>query len=82
MNKLKQLIKNYVDKLIIKHSKFLEEWYNFIGATSVLLFIVTLFVGCFIHAPKIMFTILDLELLLMISLMQFEKYINSVLDKD
>ena len=82
MNKLKQLIKNYVDKLIIKHSKFLEDYYNDICVGSIALFISTAFIGSVIHAPKFMCITLLVELLLMVGLIHFTDYINKVLDKD
>ena len=80
MKKIKEMFKKFVDSLIIKNRTWLEMYYDKIGMGAVGLFILTAFITCFIHAPKAMFTILSLELLLIVCLVQFGDYIDEILD--
>ena len=80
MKKIKEMFKKFVDNLIIKNRYWLEKHYDKIGLSAVLLFVLTSLVGCFIHAPKVMFTVLALEVLLIVSVIQFGDYIDEILD--
>ena len=80
MKKIKEMFKKFVDSLIIKNREWLEKYYNKIGMGAVGLFVLTSLVSPFIHAPKVMFTVLALEVLLIVSVIQFGDYIDEILD--
>ena len=80
MKKIKEMFKRFVDNLIIKNRYWLEKHYEKIAVCAILLFITTSFIGCFVHAPKIMFTILAVELVIIMITTQLGDYINEILD--
>lgn len=80
MKKIMKMFKKFVDNLIIKNRYWLEKHYDKIVISAVLLFVLTSLVGCFIHAPKVMFTILAIELIVIIATTQLGDYIDEILD--
>ena len=80
MKKIKEMFKKFVDGLIIKNNEWLEKHYDKIGMGAVGLFILTSLISPFIHAPKVMFSILGIEILLVVVLVQFGDYIDEILD--
>jgi hypothetical protein len=82
MKRIKEMFKKYVENFIIKHSEFFEKYYNDITLGSIMLFIVTAFIGSVFHAPRLMCTILLVELLLMTALIHFSDYVEEILNRD
>lgn len=82
MKKIKEMFKKYVENFITKHSEFFEKYYDLAGLISIMLFIVTALIGCIVHAPRLMCTILLVELLLMTALIHFSDYVEEILNKD
>jgi hypothetical protein len=82
MKKIKEMFKKYVENFIIKHSEFFEKYYNDVALGTIGLFMLTAFIGSIVHAPKLMCTILLVELLLMTALIHFSDYVEEILNRD
>lgn len=82
MKKIKEIFKEYVDNFIIKHSELFDKYYNDVTLGSIILFMLTAFIGSIVHAPKLMCTLLLLELLLMTAFIHFSDYVEEILNRD
>lgn len=80
MKKIKEMFKKIIDEIILRNREFLENHYDKIGMGAIAVFITTSLSSPFINAPKTMFSILGIEILLIVAITQFRDYIDKILD--